>query len=248
MDIKEIKLDKIRQYEKNQKKHPETQVKNIATSIEKYGFVQPLVLSKDNEIIIGHGRFLAAQSIGMENVPCVYADNLSEDQIKELRIMDNKLNESDWDFELLKEELDGLDLGDFDIDFEIPMSEDAEDDYDVSEDGTYTQKTEIPQYEVTGEVPKLNECIEIDKYNELVEKINASEVSKEQKEFLLYAAARHLAFDYGKVAEYYAAASKEMQELMEESALVIIDFEDAIKNGYVVLNKRIQEMIENGKE
>ena len=119
MDIKEIKLDKIRQYEKNQKKHPETQVKNIATSIEKYGFVQPLVLSKDNEIIIGHGRFLAAQSIGMENVPCVYADNLSEDQIKELRIMDNKLNESDWDFELLKEELDGLDLGDFDTVFEV---------------------------------------------------------------------------------------------------------------------------------
>ena len=127
MNITEMKLADIKPYEKNQKKHPETQVKNIATSIEKYGFVQPLVLSKDNEIIIGHGRFLAAQSIGMENVPCVYADNLSEEQIRELRILDNKLNESEWDMDLLKTDLIDLSFSDFDIDFGISFDEPAED-------------------------------------------------------------------------------------------------------------------------
>ena len=247
MNITEMKLADIKPYEKNQKKHPEEQVKNIATSIKKYGFVQPIVLSADNEIIIGHGRYLAAKQMKLKDVPCVYADNLTEEQIRELRIIDNKLNESEWDIDFLKMDLEELDFSDFDIDFGLG-DDDVEDDYDVSEDGTYTQKTEIPQYEVTGEVPKLNECVEIEKYNQLVESINASSVSEDEKKFMLYAAARHLAFDYTKVAEYYAAASKEMQELMEESALVIIDFEDAIKNGYVVLNKRIQEMIDNGKE
>ena len=59
MIIEEVKLSDIKPYAKNQKKHPETQVKNIAKSIQKYGFVQPIVIDKNNEIIIGHGRYMA---------------------------------------------------------------------------------------------------------------------------------------------------------------------------------------------
>lgn len=247
MDIKEIKLDKIRQYEKNQKKHPETQVKNIATSIEKYGFVQPLVLSKDNEIIIGHGRFLAAQSIGMENVPCVYADNLSEDQIKELRIMDNKLNESDWDFELLKEELNELDFSDFNIDFDIPEDEDTEAASEEDEDNIYTTMTNIPQYEIKGEKPELSELLDNEKSNKLISEIEKSNIDADVKEFLKAAAYRHNVFDYRKIAEYYAHADLETQKLMEKSALVIIDIQDAIANGYVEFKKGLEAILDDNE-
>ena len=118
MIIEEVKIADIKPYERNQKKHPESQVKNIAKSIEKYGFVQPIVIDKNNEIIIGHGRYMAGGDIlGMETVPCVRAENLTDKQIRELRILDNKLNESDWDIDLLKEDLDDLDFDDFDIDY-----------------------------------------------------------------------------------------------------------------------------------
>lgn len=129
LKITEIKIDDIHLYEKNQKKHPEEQIRNIAKSIEKYGFVQPVVLDKNNEVIIGHGRILAAKELGTEKIPCVYADSLTEEQVKELRILDNKLNESEWDFEMLKQELEELDLSEFDIDFNIP--EDIEFNEDV---------------------------------------------------------------------------------------------------------------------
>jgi len=78
----------------------------------------------------------------------------------------------------------------------------------------------------------------------LKRKIEISNVSEEEKKFLTMAATRHLQFNYSLIAEYYAHASKEMQELMEQSALVIIDFEDAIKNGYTQLLDRFKKIEE----
>ena len=246
----DVRLDSIKPYERNQKKHPESQINNIAKSIEKYGFVQPLVLDKNDCIIIGHGRYMAAEKLGMGSVPVVYAENLTEQQIRELRILDNKLNESEWDIDKLKLDLSDLDFGDFeDLNFDIDLDSDDEDLNDFNaDDDTYTKKTEIPQYEVTGEVPKLNECAEKEKYDELIKAINESNVSDEEKAFLLMASARHIAFDYAKIAEYYAAASEDMQKLMEDNALVIIDYDDAIKKGYVLLDERMTRMLNDGKK
>lgn len=89
----------------------------------------------------------------------------------------------------------------------------------------------------------MKECIDISKYKELKNNISNANISDLEKKFLLYAATRHIVFNYSKIADYYASASPEMQQLMEKSALVIIDFNDAIAEGYVKLNKRMAEIV-----
>lgn len=108
MDIEFIKVSEIKPYTKNAKKHPKDQVDHIANSIKEFGFRQPLVIDKDNILVIGHGRLMASKKLKLEVVPCVRADDLTEEQIKALRLADNKTNESDWDLDLLGSELDDI--------------------------------------------------------------------------------------------------------------------------------------------
>lgn len=117
MNIIQRELDSIRPYAANAKKHDATQVANVAESIRQYGFVQPIVIDKDGVIVIGHCRALAAKKLGMKEVPCVCVDDLTPEQVKALRVIDNKTNESPWDMDLLAAELPGLDLEGFDIDW-----------------------------------------------------------------------------------------------------------------------------------
>lgn len=131
MEIVNIKVSSLRPYEKNAKKHDQTQIDNVAKSIEKYGFVQPLVIDKDNVVIIGHCRLEASKKLKLKEVPCVLADTLTDEQVKELRLLDNKLNESEWDLDLISEELADLDLSDFELDWGITEPLDFEDDEEV---------------------------------------------------------------------------------------------------------------------
>ena len=117
-----------------------------------------------------------------------------------------------------------------------------------SPDNRYTKKIEIPQYAPSEEKPRLEALIDYNKYSKLLANINKSNVSEEEKKFLRYAAARHIVFRYSLIADYYANASKEMQELMEQSALVILDIDDAIANGYVKLSKDIRAILEQSGE
>lgn len=93
----------------------------------------------------------------------------------------------------------------------------------------------------------MSELVDEQKTKELLEEIENSDLAYDEKQFLIKAAQRHLVFNYKKVAEYYAAASEEMQELMEKSALVIIDYNDAIMNGYTKLSEKIQKLMEADK-
>lgn len=108
----------------------------------------------------------------------------------------------------------------------------------------YTSVINIPQYEIKGICPNELELIDQRKYYELVNKINQSNVSEEQKKFLKLSATRHLVFNYSLIAEYYAHQNKEMQELMEQSALVIIDLDNAIKYGFANLMEKFNEIEE----
>ena len=117
MDIINIKIGELTPYDKNTKKHDAKQIANVAESIRQYGFVQPLVVDKHNVVVIGHCRLLAAKKLKMDEVPCVRVEDLTDEQVKALRIVDNKSNQSPWDMDLLSGELAEIDLSGFDFDF-----------------------------------------------------------------------------------------------------------------------------------
>lgn len=114
-----------------------------------------------------------------------------------------------------------------------------------NKDDLYNSKIKTPIYEPVGEKPDLSELVDVSKYNELSSKIAAADIDQEVKQFLRRAATRHYKFNYAKIAEYYAHASKEVQQLFEDSALVIIDFDDAIRGGFVQMNKRLMDIRKN---
>lgn len=182
----------------------------------------------------------------METVPCIVADDLTEQQIKAFRLADNKVSElATWDVDLLPEELDEL-LGEFSMDdfgFELDVTGDDE----LFGDNPYSTEVKIPQYEPTGEYVDLERCFDTSKTDELIDSINVSNVPEDVKQFLRLAAYRHTVFSYKNIAEYYANADKEVQRLMEQSALVIIDIDDAIANGYVKLSKTIEDILNDGE-
>ena len=119
---------------------------------------------------------------------------------------------------------------------------------DSTDESKYTKKVDVPLYEPKNKKPHVLELYDQNKTNQLIANIKASSVSEDDKKFLIESAKRHTVFNYEKIADYYAHSSKEVQELMEESALVIIDFEKALVNGYVSLSEEIKkEYMENNE-
>lgn len=127
MKVANRNLAELTPYAGNAKKHDSTQIANVAESIRQFGFVQPIVIDRDGVIVIGHCRALAAEKLGMQEVPCVCVDDLTPEQVNALRIVDNKSNESPWDFDILPDELVDIDLSDFDFDFGIEDDEELPD-------------------------------------------------------------------------------------------------------------------------
>lgn len=115
MEVKYVSPGELIPYAKNAKQHPPEQVERIANSIKRFGWQQPIVVDRDNVVIIGHGRLFAAKELMLDSVPVVYADNLTEDEVNALRLADNKTNESAWDFSALEEELAALDIAGIDM-------------------------------------------------------------------------------------------------------------------------------------
>lgn len=241
MQIEYRKIDEIIPYVNNPRDNTDA-IDAVASSIKQYGFLVPMVIDKEDEIITGHTRFLAVKKLGLEEVPTIKADNLSEAQIKAFRLVDNKVAEiSTWDSELLANELEELsEMGVLLDEFGFENLE--EEPNEIEDETIYTRKVDVPQYEITGDKPSITELTDESKTQELIAEINKSSLSDEEKAFLKLAAMRHTVFDYGKIAEFYAHSEPEVQELMERSALVIIDYDNAIRDGYVKLRDEILEL------
>jgi hypothetical protein len=106
---------------------------------------------------------------------------------------------------------------------------------ETKKESTYTTTINLPVYEPRGKTPYIIELVDTSKTNRLVNEINNSNLTEEEKTFLIISARRHTVFHYEKIADYYASASPEMQQFMERSALVIIDFDKAYTFGYINL-------------
>ena len=246
LQIEYVGINSIKPYENNAKEHPIEQIEQIKKSIQEFGNNDPIAVW-NNEIVEGHGRYEALKQLGETSIPIIRLDNLSDEQRKAYTLVHNKLTmNSDFDFEILAEELDSIaniDMEDFGFDLSMGSEDLSEDE----EENPYTTKINIPQYEIKGEEPQIEELYDNTKYEELINNIKKSNVTEEQKDFLIKSATRHFGFNYSKIAEYYAHQDKEMQDLMEQSALVIIDFNDAIKNGYAEISKEIEDMKEESQ-
>ena len=117
MNIVEKRLDELQPYENNPRNNDRA-VPYVAESIRRYGFKVPIVIDKNGVIVAGHTRYLASMELGLDTVPCVIADDLNDDEIKEYRLVDNKVSEySSWDFVSLEEELAEIDFEGFDFGF-----------------------------------------------------------------------------------------------------------------------------------
>jgi hypothetical protein len=248
--IEQVSIEALIPYARNSRTHSDAQVAQIAASIKEFGFTNPVLIDQDGGIIAGHGRTLAARKLGLDEVPCLRLAHLTEAQKKAYIIADNKLAlNAGWDDEMLKVEISELKDLDFDLSL-IGFDADElaklfdEDEDKIEEENPYTTNVNTPKYEPTGEKPSLEELYDDEKAMDLIATIKESKLTEKEKQFLMTAASRHIVFNYSKIANFYAHSSKECQKLMEDSALVIIDFNKAIENGFVKLTEELNEMFD----
>ena len=173
MKVTDIEIDKLKMYENNPRNNLPA-VKYVANSIKEFGFKQPIVIDKNYVIVCGHTRLLAAKKLGLATVPCIMADDLTDEQIKAYRLADNKVAEqSGWDFEKLGIEINSLKNDGFNMDgfgFGI-ITQEVEpisvSDFDDEPSEQYeSQPTQI--YSQTQPISKIhnNEEIDLDDYND----------------------------------------------------------------------------------
>lgn len=148
----DVAIKQITPYENNPR-YNENAVDAVAASIEEFGFQQPIVLDKDYVIIAGHTRFKAAQQLGIEIVPCVIADNLTDEQVRAYRLADNKVGElAKWDFAKLEVEMDeifDIDMGEFGFDMDS-ADIDWEDVQDLTEETYEAPKKDMLECPLCG--------------------------------------------------------------------------------------------------
>lgn len=153
MQIIMKKLSDIKPYENNPRKNDKS-VESVAKSIKNFGFKVPVVIDSDGVIVAGHTRYKASKKLGLNDIPCVVADDLTEEQVKAYRLADNKTSEfAEWDFDLLDSELDGItdiDMSDFGFDFSDFACEIPTDDRHPSMQHNCFENQERKQFECTG--------------------------------------------------------------------------------------------------
>jgi ParB-like chromosome segregation protein Spo0J len=239
-----VPVEELVKHPKNPNKHPSGQIELLAKIIKTQGFRSPIVISKRSGFIVkGHGRLQASIKAGLKEVPVDVQEYESDAEEYADMIADNRIAElSEMDSDTLLELIGELEKVDFDIDLtgfeeqDIDQLLNGVSEEDKKEGGyldiEYTKKIKAPNYEIKGDKPNIEELYEAEKYKSLVSEIEKSNLTEEQKEFLKISASRHIVFNYEKIAEYYAHQEQEAQEHMEDSALVVIDFDKAIEKGF----------------
>jgi hypothetical protein len=240
-----IKFDK-----RNYRKHNDRNKELIKKSLEECGAGRSIVIDNDDEIIAGNGIYEQAQALnipvkvietdGSELVVVKRTDlNTDDERRKKLAVMDNSTSDSsEFDIDLMSEDFTNGEL----LDMGVVIPEDVE--VEV-EDSKYTRKVSIPVYEIKGEEPEISEMIDTNKADKFIKQIQEMDIPDELKKFLIDSATRLYEFNYSKIAEFYAHQNKDVQDIMEKLALVLIDVDKAIENGYVKMNSIIEDIFQS---
>lgn len=255
-DIQIVDIGSLIPNPKNNNKHPQEQIDRLAKLIKYQGFRNPLVVSKRSGFVLcGHGRIEAAKMAGLKQVPVMFQDFENEAQEYSYLTSDNAI--ASWaeiDLSLVNSEM--LDLGpDFDIEFlglknfALDLNEfdrtNGSGFSDQEELENYSKKVKSPVYTPKKDTPPpISELFTVEKYESLVKEIKDKKLPKEIELFLINAASRHIVFNYENIAEFYCHQHSDIQELMEKSALVIIDFNKAIEGGFVKITEEINAIID----
>lgn len=234
----------------NPRQWTQEELDKLAKSIEE----TPELLDARGAIVVPHkGKFVvlggnmrvtAARKLNLKEMPCaVLPEDTAVKKLREIVVKDNG-SFGAWDFDALANEWDDEPLTDWGV-----PAWDTERDEEITDD-VYTKKIEIPSYTPNTELgkPNISELFDKSKYEALCEKIKGAALPPDVEFFLLLAATRHIVFNYERIGDYYAEADKKVQRLMEDSALVIIDWKGAIDKGFVKLTKTLDKIYANGDE
>lgn len=245
MRIETKKLTEIKPADYNPRmdlKPGDVEYEKIRKSISEFGLVDPIIWNESTgNIVGGHQRYKVLKDLGYKEVQ-VSVVTLSGDREKALNIALNKIS-GEFDREKLVQLLDSLNESDIDIELtgfgydelgDILSSGEYGD--QVHEESHYTDKIKAPEYEPKEvESPEIDTLYNDDRAEYIKYDIDQANIPDDVKDFLRLAAMRHVVFNYSRIAEFYAHADAEVQDLMEQSALVIIDYNKAIKHGFVEL-------------
>ena len=240
MELETVAIGDLSLDSQNARKHSNRNLDAIKASLSKFGQRKPIVVH-NGVVIAGNGTLEAAKLLGWTEISITRCpDDWDTDTAKAYALADNRSAElAEWENGTLSAQLSDLDANGWDVGElgftredvkEIQKGEQIFGD----EENAYTAVVNIPQYEIVGEKPDISELYDSSKMTELCGEIEkVPDLDFTLKQFLFAAANRHIVFNYKKIAEYYPHATPKIQKLMEKSALVIIDINDAIHYGYV---------------
>lgn len=205
--------------------------KSIEDAPEMLALRELLVFPHNGKFVVigGNMRLKACKELGYKELPCkVIDENTPVEKLREYTIKDNiGFGADDWG--ALFDDWDLSELEDWGMELK-------------NKKNPYVQNTDSPIYEIQGEEPTIAECINLEDVALKIDKINKAKISKEQKTMLMACAYRFANIHFGNMAEYYAHQNKEMQELMEDLALVIVDFGKAIEMNLVEMDARMEKI------
>lgn len=241
-ELRRVPASELRANPKNWRTHPPAQQEALRGVLDDIGFANAVIARETPdglELIDGH---LRQEVMGDQPVPVLIVDVTEEEADKMLLTLDplammanadqdqllNLLHDTQFASKAVNDMLEALANGEPMPDLTEPV-----------DDNAYTQTVDIPIYYPTGPQPAIDELTDRSTADELIGQIRQAELPADIENFLLDAAERHVAFNFERIANYYAHSSPDIQALMERSALVIVDYNQAIENGFVRLKEDI---------
>jgi len=247
-ELRHVPASSLKPNPKNWRTHPKAQQDALRGILAEVGMADACLAREldDGSLMLIDGH-LRAETIGEEVVPVLILDVNEEESDKILTTLDPLSAMAGTDRDKLAELITNLNVQSEAFSGMVAaVAENAEIFEELADtddgDNPYTAKIDVPPYETKGEKPAISELFDESKCQELLAAIESSDVPEEDKSFLRLAAYRHVIFNFENIANYYAHATGFVQELMEDSALVIVDVDKAIENGWTTLSKALDSI------